>query len=218
MVIADDHPLLIEGVRQSLEEAGGFEVVGTARSGGEAVAAVKRSSPDVVLLDIRMPGIDGLVCLDQIRGFSSEVKVIVLSGLDDPDLIENVLRRGAVAFVVKSVNPDDLPYVIRQAVAQTVFASAHLAPSRSDTGGTARELSSRELELLGALAAGRTNRQIGRDLFIAPATVKYHLANLYRKLRGQQPDRGGVVCPPARARGGTRAQRGIALMPRRRGR
>src|ERR1700691_180270 len=100
VLIADDHQLILDGVRSALEESGEFDVVGEAMTGSHVLALVKRASPDVVLLDIRMPDIDGLVCLDQIKNHRPEVKVIVLSASSDQKLIENVLKRGASAYIV----------------------------------------------------------------------------------------------------------------------
>ena len=109
VLLADDHRLILDSVRSSLEESGEFEVVGEAMNGSQVLPLVKRTHPDVVLLDIRMPGMDGLVCLDQIKKRNPEIKVIVLSASTDQKLIENVLKRGASAYIVKSVNPIDLP-------------------------------------------------------------------------------------------------------------
>ncbi len=109
ILIADDHPLMLEAVRRALEDVGDFEVVGEAQSGGEVLPLVGRTNPDVVLLDIRMPQVDGLTCVDQIRRRYPTVKVIVLSALSDPEQIRTALRRGASGYIVKSVNPLDLP-------------------------------------------------------------------------------------------------------------
>ena len=109
VLLADDHRLILDSVKSSLEESGEFEVVGEAMNGSQVLALVKRTHPDVVVLDIRMPGMDGLVCLDQIKKRNPEIKVIVLSASTDQKLIENVLKRGASAYIVKSVNPVDLP-------------------------------------------------------------------------------------------------------------
>ncbi|HWE81005.1 MAG TPA: response regulator transcription factor, partial [Gaiellaceae bacterium] len=91
MLLADDHKLILDGVRNALEESGEFEIVGEANTGSQVLALVKRTQPDIVVLDIRMPGMDGLVCLDQIKKRTPEVKVIVLSASSDQKLIENVL-------------------------------------------------------------------------------------------------------------------------------
>jgi DNA-binding NarL/FixJ family response regulator len=182
VLIADDHQLILDAVRRAIEGSGEFEVVGEAVNGGQVLALVNRTKPDVVLLDIRMPGMDGLVCLDQIKKRDANIKVIVLSASSDPKLIENVLKRGASAYIVKSVNPIDLPSVIRQAVSQTVYTPIGLADDTVDAAAKSAGLTSRELAILTALAQGKANAAIARELWVAPQTVKFHLTNIYRKL------------------------------------
>ena len=181
VLLADDHRLIIESVRSALEDSGEFEVVGEAQNGAQVLALVKRTQPDVVVLDIRMPGMDGLVCLDQIKKRNPEIKVIVLSASSDQKLIENVLKRGASAYIVKSVNPVDLPSAIRQALDETVYTAIGLADDNSASAAKAAGLTSRELAILTALAQGKSNAAIAKDLWVAPQTVKFHLTNISRK-------------------------------------
>ena len=182
VVIADDHRLILDGVRSSLEASGEFEVVAEATTGNQVLALVKRHQPDVVVLDIRMPGMDGLVCLDQIKKGHPEIKVIVLSASSDPKLIENVLKRGASAYIVKSVNPIDLPSAIRQALDETVYTAIGLPDDSASTAAKSAGLTARELSILTALAQGKSNSAIAKELWVAPQTVKFHLTNIYRKL------------------------------------
>jgi DNA-binding NarL/FixJ family response regulator len=143
---------------------------------------VKRTQPDVVMLDLRMPEVDGLVCLDQIKKHHPATTVIVLSVSADRNLIDNVLKRGASAYIVKSVNPVDLPAVIRQAVEGTVYTAIGLPDDLSSRAAKAAGLSERELAILTALAHGLSNAAIAKQLWVAPQTVKFHLTNIYRKL------------------------------------
>jgi len=182
VLLADDHRLILDSVRSSLEDSGEFEVVGEAMNGTEVLALVKKTHPDVVVLDIRMPGMDGLVCLDQIKKRNPEIKVIVLSASTDQKLIENVLKRGASAYIVKSVNPVDLPSAIRQAVDETVFTAIGLPDDNSATAAKSAGLTARELAILTALAQGKSNAAIAKEFWVAPQTVKFHLTNIYRKL------------------------------------
>jgi two-component system response regulator DegU len=182
VLLADDHRLVLDGVRNALEGSGDFEVVGEATTGSQVMPLVNRTNPDVVLLDIRMPGMDGLVCLDQIKKRNPEIKVIVLSASSDQKLVENVLKRGASAYIVKSVNPIDLPAVIRQAIDGTVYTAIGLADDTSATTAKAAGLTSRELAILTAVAQGLSNAAIAKQLWVAPQTVKFHLTNIYRKL------------------------------------
>src|SRR5437868_5008455 len=109
VLIADDHRLMVDGTKRALEEAGGFEVVGEASNGAQVLPLVKRLKPDLVLLDLRMPQMDGLTCLTKLKEQHPDVKVAILSVSQDPDVIQTVLNRGANAYIVKTVNPVDLP-------------------------------------------------------------------------------------------------------------
>ena len=182
VLLVDDHRLILDGVRASLEGAGGFEVVGEAMTGSQVMPLVNRTKPDVVMLDLRMPGMDGLVCLDQIKQRNPEIKVIVLSAGTDQRMIETVLAHGASAYIVKSVNPIDLPSVIRQALEETVYTAIGLSEDNSATAAKAAGLTGRELAILTALAQGKSNAAIAKELWVAPQTVKFHLTNIYRKL------------------------------------
>jgi DNA-binding NarL/FixJ family response regulator len=142
---------------------------------------VGRTKPDVVLLDLRMPGADGLACLSRIRKQYPDVKVVVLSVSTDENVIQTVLKRGASAFIVKSINPIDLPSALRQAVDGTVYSAIGL-PDPGESAARAAGLTERETAILAALARGLSNEAIGKELWVAEQTVKFHLTNIYRKL------------------------------------
>ena len=183
VLLADDHQLILDGVRHALEESPDeFEIVGEATKGSHVLPLVARAKPDVVLLDLRMPEVDGLVCLDQIKRRYPTVKVIVLSVSADRNLIDNVLKRGASAYIVKSVNPVDLPSVIRQAIEETVYTAVGMPDDPSSRAAKAAGLTERELAILTALARGMSNAAIAKQLWVAQQTVKFHLTNIYRKL------------------------------------
>jgi DNA-binding NarL/FixJ family response regulator len=182
VVIADDHRLILDGIKRAWEADGGFTVVGEANSGERVLPIVAQTNPDLVVLDLRMPGMDGLICLDQIKKRHPHIKVVVLSVSTDEKLIENVLKRGASAYVVKSVNPVDLPAALRQAVDGTVFSTIGLPDATAAGAAKAAGLTERETVILGALARGLSNDQIGKELWVAEQTVKFHLTNIYRKL------------------------------------
>ena len=135
VVIADDHRLVLDGIKRALEEDGGFEIVGETQSGTQVLPLVGKTSPDLVLLDVRMPHMDGLACLDQIRSRHPDVKVVMLSASSNQELVESALRRGASAYVIKTVNPDDLPATLRQALEGNV----HTAVGGEEGGARERE-------------------------------------------------------------------------------
>jgi DNA-binding NarL/FixJ family response regulator len=182
VLIADDHRLMVEGIRRALEPAGDIEIVGEAATGSQVLPLVRRLSPDVVLLDMRMPLMDGLQCLDAIRKNCPKVKVIVLSVFSDSEHIQAAFRHGACGYIVKSVNPIDLPSAIRQAVDGTVFHAIGLPDSTAESVGKANGLTERELAILKAVARGLSNSAIGKELWVTEQTVKFHLTNIYRKL------------------------------------
>lgn len=183
VLIADDHPLILAGIKHALDEAVGFEVVAEANNGAEVLPLVARTKPDLVLLDMRMPGMDGLTCLDRIRDRHPNIKVVILSVSTDPDVIQDVLNRGASAYIVKSVNPVDVPSALRQALEGSVFNAIGLPEKRvADDAAKAAGLTEREAAILKALTRGLSNDAIGKELWVAEQTVKFHLTNIYRKL------------------------------------
>jgi DNA-binding NarL/FixJ family response regulator len=183
VLIADDHPLILAGVKQALESDDGFEVVAETQIGSQVLPLVSQTKPDLALLDMRMPEMDGLTCLDRIREQHPKVKVVILSVSTDPELIQNILNRGASAYIVKSVNLQDLPSALRQALEGTVYSAVGL-PERAveDEAAKAVGLTERETTILKALARGLSNEAIGKELWVAEQTVKFHLTNIYRKL------------------------------------
>ncbi len=183
ILIADDHQLMLAGVRQVLELDGGFEVVAEAHHGTEVVPLVGQTQPEVVLLDMRMPGLDGLVCLDRLRARHPEVRVVMCSMSADPAQIQSAFKRGACGYIVKSINPRDLGSAIRQAVDGTAYHALGLPAINEDTVARAAGLTSRELEIMKAVARGLANKAIAKELWITEQTVKFHLTNIYRKLR-----------------------------------
>ena len=182
LVVADDHRLFLEGVRASLLEAEDIDVVGEADSGSKLLSLVAHSRPDLVLMDFSMPQLDGLACLDTIHSRHPEVKVAILSAFREPDVIQAALRRGACAYIVKTINPDDLASVIRQVINGTVYQALDLAEPEQSGGVREVGLTERELAILQALARGLSNEAIAKELWIARQTVKFHVRNVYRKL------------------------------------
>ncbi len=184
VLIADDHRLVLDGIRRALEDVEDMEVVGEAMNGTQVLPLVRRTNPDVVLLDMRMPQMDGLACIDQLKKHAPDVKVIMLSAYKDPEHVQAAFQRGAHGYIVKSVNPVDLPSAIRQAMDGTFFSPLGLpAPGEADKAAVASGLTHRELEILKALARGLSNQQIAKEFWVTEQTVKFHLSNIYRKLQ-----------------------------------
>ncbi len=184
VLIADDHPLIVAGVRRTVERFDDIEVVGEAHTGPEVVQLVERRRPDVVLMDLRMPGVVGVELIECIRQRWPEVTVVVLSACDERALIESALRAGASAYVLKSANTIDIAAVVRQASSGAVFHAPAYAPSSPGTKAQPEQpnLTDREQSILAAVASGLTTAAISRDLWVSEHTVKFHLTNIYRKL------------------------------------
>jgi DNA-binding NarL/FixJ family response regulator len=180
IVLADDHRLTVDGVRTALDGADDIEVVGAAYSGEDVLPLVRDTKPDVVLLDLHMPKVDGFACLDMIRKNHPQVKVVVFSATTTPEEIDAALRRGATAYILKTVNPLDLAAVLRQTVKKTVYC----APPRAVVVKLAEhtELTDREQMILEAVTRGLPNKAISKELWVTEQTVKFHLSNIYRKL------------------------------------
>lgn len=181
--MADDHRLMLAAVRRALAEAEDFEIVGEVSVGSHVVPAVRETKPNVVLLDMRMPELDGLACLERLRKHDPTVAVVILSSYSDEAQIKAARQAGALGYVVKTVEPVDLAAVLRSALSGESFAvwGAEEPQGAAPTAG-AIALSEREGVVLEAVARGLSNREIGRQLWISEQTVKFHLRNVYRKL------------------------------------
>ncbi|HVW19450.1 MAG TPA: response regulator transcription factor [Solirubrobacteraceae bacterium] len=188
IIIVDDHRLVLDALERILEADDDTEVVGTARDGEEVLELVGRTRPDMVLMDVHMPGMDGLSCLDLLREHHPTVEVVLISAGADEAEIGDALRRGASGYLVKSINPNDVPAALRQIHERTAFSAAAgpaaATPAPSPGLALAQEagLTPRELEMLTAVARGLSNRQIAKELWVTEQTVKFHLGNVYRKL------------------------------------
>jgi DNA-binding NarL/FixJ family response regulator len=184
VLIADDHPLMLQGIRRALEASEDIDVVGEARSGEEMLALVERRKPDLVLLDLHMPGLHGLDCVAELKQSWPDVKTVVISASDDRASIDSALLAGASAYILKSVSPVDIPSVLRQASAGAVYHVPSAPPARNGEQPTAGgpDLTPRETTILMAVAGGLTTKAISQDLWLSEHTVKFHLTNIYRKL------------------------------------
>jgi DNA-binding NarL/FixJ family response regulator len=181
VLIADDNRLMLEGVRRALEPVEDIEIVAATHTGAHVLSLVERRRPELVALELGMRGEDGRSCLDLLRERHPDIKVVVLSTSSAHDDIRAALGRGARAFIVKSVDPLDIPAALRHAHQETVFHAIGSEPSPEDELRAAG-LTERELTMLKALARGLSNKAISEELWVTEQTVKFHLGNLYRKL------------------------------------
>ncbi|QMV24026.1 response regulator [Streptomyces sp. SCUT-3] len=188
VLVVDDHQVVRRGLRTFLEVQEDIEVVGEAADGDEGVARAEELDPDVVLMDIRMPGSDGIAALRTLRERGVRARVLVVTSFTERRTVVPALREGAAGYVYKDVDPDALAAGIRSVHAghvllQQEVAEALLSPERDDPpqgrGGT---LTEREREVLALIAGGRSNREIARALVLSEKTVKTHVSNILMKL------------------------------------
>lgn len=190
VVVADDHPVVREGLRSFLSSRPGIDVVGEAGSADEVVATTRELIPDVVLVDLMMPG-DGIEAIRRLAELSTPPRSIVLTSFVGDDKVLPALRAGAAGYLSKDVDPADLEAAIRTvhrggtvlgpAVAPRVLDQATTSPPRDDD--RLAELTPREREVLALLGQGMSNRQIAEALYVAEKTVKTHMSSILTKLR-----------------------------------
>src|SRR5688500_5073577 len=189
LILADDHSIVLHGLQQFLEGRSGFTVVACCRSAEEAVAAVRQTPADVLILDLRMPGGDGLDVLRTVAREQPLLRVVLLTAVLRDQEVHEAMRLGASGIVLKESAPDDLVECLRRVHAGEQWidrvvlerAFAH-SVGASAGGGTQVSLTTRELEIVRMVAAGLRNRDIGQQLGISEGTVKIHLHNAYDTL------------------------------------
>jgi two-component system, NarL family, response regulator LiaR len=189
VLIADDHAVVREGLRGFLALQEDVEVVGEAADGEEAVAAAERLTPDVALVDLVMPRVDGIEAIRRIRAVAPQTRVIVLTSFADEDKMLPAVRAGAVGYLLKDVDPQELVAAVRTVNdGETLLHPAVVRELVREVAGGRREpvrdnpLTAREQEVLGLIARGRANKAIAFELGVAEKTVKTHVSNILGKL------------------------------------
>jgi DNA-binding NarL/FixJ family response regulator len=182
VILAEDHALMRDAVKLVFAEAEDVDLVGEVENGHDLLPLMAKVECDFVLLDVQLPGLDGLGCLEALARLHPQVKVAMLSAVEDPQVIESAFRRGARCYILKSVNPFDLPATIRQIVDESVFHRSLAAREGTMEAARPAGLSAKEIAVLVELCHGYTNKQIATRLWLSEQTVKFHLRNIYRKL------------------------------------
>ncbi|THV28965.1 response regulator [Glycomyces paridis] len=185
LLIVDDHPVVRRGLRGYLELEPDFTVVAEAGDGEEALAAIAESGPDVVLLDLKMPVLDGQGVIERLNAAPGDgPRVLVLTSATDAERVPAAIGSGAAGFVYKDIDPDALASAIRTVHAgQMLLAPVAMRGLMSGTAAPAApSLTPRESQVLGLIAKGQTNRQIARALGVSEKTVKTHVTNLLRRI------------------------------------
>jgi two-component system, NarL family, response regulator YdfI len=189
ILVADDHLIIRQGLRLILETQAGFDLVGEASDGAEAVQLCAELHPDVVLMDLRMPGMDGLTAIERLRSDQPGIAVVILTTFNEDDLMMRGLRLGAKGYLLKDTDRETLFHTIRAAsrgetllrpeIMARVLAQGNAANLPPSTSG---DLTGRELEVLRGVAQGERSKEIAFRLGITERTVKAHLASIYNRL------------------------------------
>jgi DNA-binding NarL/FixJ family response regulator len=208
VVVVDDEPMVCAHLRTILGSARDIEVVGEAYDGAAGVEEVVRNRPDVVLMDLRMPGVDGLTAIERIGELASPPAVVVLTTFDADQYVLRALRAGAAGFLVKSTPPEDLIGLVRvaaeghmvlspTAARRLIAASADGQQSRDRARQLAGSLTEREAEVLACLGEGLSNAQIGARLYLSEATVKGYVSRILVKLDCANRTQAGLLAHDA---------------------
>ncbi|HYZ10774.1 MAG TPA: response regulator transcription factor [Actinomycetota bacterium] len=205
VVLGDDHTLVRQGLRRSMEAEGGLEVLGEGATGAEIVRVVQETRPDIAVLDIRMPEMDGIEACRLITSDGTGTQVVMLTAYDDRHFVVEAVRAGARGYVLKTRDAEHLIQTIRLVAdgnmvidPELVVALAEELSTAKDRDQAAETLTERELEVLQHLSFGYSNREIGQRLFISADTVKTHLEHIYQKLGAT--DRTAAVAEAMRRR------------------
>jgi two-component system NarL family response regulator len=186
VVVADDHPVVRQGVIANVKPQRDMMVVAEAGDGVEALALIKEHSPDVVMLDLRMPGMDGLDVIAEVSNAKLDSKVIIMTTFESEEDVHRAMKAGARGYLLKDSSQEEILDAIRRVSLGETYLPARIVQKVAE-GMRKPELSPREIEVLHWVAAGNSNKEIGPQLFIAEDTVKTHVTNLFEKLCCRPP-------------------------------
>jgi DNA-binding NarL/FixJ family response regulator len=208
VVVVDDEPMVCAHLRTILGSAGNIEVIDEAHDGAAGVEAVVRGRPDVVLMDLRMPGVDGLTAIERISKLADPPVVVVLTTFDADQYVLRALRAGAAGFLVKSTPPEDLIGLVQvaadghmvlspAAARRLIAASTDSQPAHDRARRLARSLTERETEVLAGLGEGLSNAQIAARLYLSEATIKGYVSRMLDKLECANRTQAGLLAHDA---------------------
>jgi two-component system NarL family response regulator len=193
VLLADDHPVVRSGLRSVLEAEPDMRVVAEASDGREAIAAYRAHRPDLVLMDLRMPRLDGIDAIHAIRRFDPDARIVVLTTFEGDEDIHRALEAGARAYLLKDAFREEILSAIRDVRVGRRHSPSRQVASALETRAAGRELTDRELDVLELIARGRSNREIGEELAIAEGTVKAHVNSILAKLEAKDRTNAAMI-------------------------
>lgn len=187
ILIADDHPVVRDGLQTILETQDEFKILGSVQNGIEVINQTKVLNPDIILLDLEMPEMDGVETLKELRSLNSQSKVIVFTAYDTDDRIMSAIRAGAKGYLLKGVPREDLFNAIKivfrgETLLQPVVARKLMEQMSGDRDHIKPHLTKREMDVLNLLGQGKLNKEIAQDLSISERTAKFHVSSIFKKL------------------------------------
>lgn len=186
VLVVDDQALICDGIAKLLEGERDIEVVGKAYGGQEAIEKAEQLKPDIILMDIRMPEVDGISATRQIKAKNSSIQVIAISVYEEDDLIMQMFKAGAVGYILKDISLENLINAIKNVYKGTTMINPRISRKLlnliSTDQNVGEALTSREVEILREVAKGKSNKEIAEELYLSESTVKTHISHIFQKL------------------------------------
>ena len=189
ILIADDHTVVRQGLRIMLEPKQDFELIGEAKNGKDLIEKIKDLSPDLIILDLVMPVMDGIEVIQKIRSSSSDIKILVLTSFSDEKMVIKAMKSGANGYILKESSPEELIQAINSVMRGEMWIYPNLTPKilqslihPEKSRETSEKLTNKELEVVSQVALGKSNAEIASTQGINESTVRFHLSNIYAKL------------------------------------
>lgn len=186
VLVVDDQVLICDGIAKLLEGEKDIEVVGRAYSGQEAIEKAERLKPDIILMDIRMPGIDGISATKMIKAQNPSIQIIAISVYEEDDLIMRMFQAGAVGYILKDISLENLVKAIKNVYKGTTMINPRISRKLlkliTSDPKSSNELTPRELDILREIARGKSNKEIAEELYLSESTVKSHISHIFQKL------------------------------------
>jgi NarL family two-component system response regulator LiaR len=202
IIIADDHAITRDGIKTLLKIHEDIELVGEAKNGKEAIELCSKLKPDVILMDLEMPILDGVTAIGTIREKDPDIKIIALTSFTDKKLIGDALRAGAISYIVKNISPAKIIEAIRNSFSGETYLSPEVAKlvveEMRERSQNKYNLTEQELKILSYIVKGLSNKEIANRLVVSHNTIKFHISNIFSKLRASSRAQAAVIATKER--------------------